>query len=86
MSDDVHEWDRLLDLFSNRFEFGKPADARAFLARYGGRQLIHGHTPIDKMTGQPPETVRAAYVYADGLCVNLDSGMYRGGPGFLFEL
>jgi len=25
-------------------------------------------------------------VYAGGLCVNVDSGMYLGGPGFVYRL
>jgi hypothetical protein len=29
-----------------------------------------------------PEEVTEPLVYADGLCVNIDSGMYLGGPGF----
>lgn len=27
--------------------------------------------------------VTAPYTYAGGRCINVDGGMYRGGPGFL---
>ncbi|MDQ3856252.1 MAG: metallophosphoesterase [Chloroflexota bacterium] len=89
--DRERDWDHLLDLFSLRHEFDASARdgeqrARTFLDWYGVRQLIHGHTPIDKVTGQPPETVRQALVYAGGRCVNVDGGMYRGGPGFVYQV
>lgn len=46
-------------------------------------QIIHGHTPIPYMTRQQPRLVTAAHIYADGLCVNVDGGLYLGGPGFV---
>jgi hypothetical protein len=45
--------------------------------------LIHGHTPINKITGEP---ATEALVYAGGLCVNVDGGLYRGGEGFVYQL
>jgi hypothetical protein len=89
-SDDVVGWDRLLDEFGEHHAFVHTttgADrARAFLDEFGGRQLVHGHTPITKLTGQPPEAVREPLLYAAGLCLDLDPGMYLGGPGFLYRL
>jgi len=89
-SDDVTSWDRLLDEFSEHQAF---VDARtgadsaeAFLRHFGGRQLVHGHTPITKMTGQPPEVVREPLFYAGGQCLDVDPGMYLGGPGFVYRL
>jgi hypothetical protein len=89
--DDLTAWHRLLDQFGEHRAFHARREdgtdnARAFLARYGGRRLIHGHTPIDAMTGQPPATVTGPLTYADGLCVNCDGGMYRGGPGFVYRV
>lgn len=87
-SDDQEAWDRLLDDFAERRAFDGPGGSAAsarFLARYGGRQLIHGHTPIEKVTGTPSARITEAYTYADGLCVNVDGGMVRGGPGFVYE-
>ena len=88
---DPAAWDRLLDRFSQRRAFdssreGGTERATAFLARYGGRRIVHGHTPIATVTGQSPATVHAPLVYADGLCANCDGGMYRGGPGFVYRL
>ncbi|GAC1469201.1 MAG: metallophosphoesterase [Chloroflexota bacterium] len=90
-SADTKAWDALLHQFSEREAFFDSAlagteRAQAFLNRFGGKQFIHGHTPIDKVTGRRPETVTEAFVYAGGLCVNVDGGMYRGGPGFIYPV
>jgi hypothetical protein len=82
---------RLLNEFAERDAFrettpGGPAMAARLLAQWGGRQLIHGHTPISKQTGQLPATVTEPLIYAGGLCVNVDGGMYLGGPGFVYRL
>ena len=50
------------------------------------RQLIHGHTPISSMSPFSPEDVTAPLVYANGLCVNVDAGMYLDGPGFVYQI
>ena len=89
--DDPVEWDRLLGAMSSRFAFddalGGSADAaRLLLATYGGRQVIHGHTPIPLMVAREPEQVDAALVYAGGLAVNVDGAMYLGGPGFVLTI
>ncbi len=86
---DESAWDRLLDDFSERHAFHGPdgADSAArFLRQYGGDQLVHGHTPIQKVTGASPETVTRAHRYAAGRCVNVDGGMYLGGPGFVHKV
>jgi hypothetical protein len=92
-NDETMEWDRLIWLFGGRFAFTEqePGDtgveiAAAFLAQYGGAQLVHGHTPIVKMTGRSPQTIRSPHIYADGLCVNVDGGLHKGGPGFVYRL
>jgi hypothetical protein len=90
--DDSSQWDRLLEQFSDRGVFADaPPDqpdpiAQQFLDRYGGRQIIHGHTPISKQLGQPPHTITSALVYAGGLCVNVDGALTAGGPGFVYEI
>jgi hypothetical protein len=89
-SDDVASWDRLLDEFSEHRAFVNATTgasrAGAFLRRFGGRQLVHGHTPITKLTGQPPEAVREPLLYAGDQCLDVDPGMYLGGPGFVYRL
>lgn len=88
--DDAGTWDMLLEFFSQRRAFvdrflGRDRAAR-FLRDFGGLRFVHGHTPISKMTNCAPESVVGPYTYAGGLCVNCDSGLYLGGPGFVAEL
>jgi hypothetical protein len=86
--DDQADWDDLLDQFGEHRAFiseAGPANLAGFLGTFGGHRLIHGHTPIARMLQVPPERVTAAYMYCDGCCVNVDPGIYLGGPGFAFR-
>lgn len=83
-------WDTLLAYFSQRRAFndrflGRERAAR-FLRTFGGERLVHGHTPVARLTGKPAAEVTAAFVYAGGLCVDVDPGLYLGGPGFVAHL
>jgi hypothetical protein len=90
-SDDVDAWDRLTSQFSERKAFidtdphGRER-AEQFLADFGGHQIVHGHTPIGYVLRCLPEEVVEPLVYAGGLCVNVDGGIYLGGPGFIYRL
>ncbi|MBL8165849.1 MAG: serine/threonine protein phosphatase [Anaerolineae bacterium] len=88
--DDLDGWDILMDEFATREAFiqrpGGVRVARSFLERYGGTQILHGHTPISAVTGRQPAEVNEPLIYADGLVVNLDGGMYLGAPGFIHRL
>lgn len=88
--DDLKGWDALMEEFATREAFiqrpGGTRVARAFLERYGGKQILHGHTPISAVTGQVPAQVNKPLVYADGLVMNLDGGIYLGAPGFIHRL
>jgi hypothetical protein len=86
---DAQAWDTLLDQFTEHRAFFAPdgeVRAREFLELYGGQQIIHGHTPVGKMTKQHAHEVHKAYIYADKLCVNVDGGMYVGGQGFVYRV
>jgi hypothetical protein len=89
--DDAEAWDRLLGQFSERKAFvdadpDGASRARQILDEFGGRRIIHGHTPISFVRRCLPEEVTEPLVYADGLCVNVDAGLYLGGPGFVYRL
>ena len=60
--------------------------AQAMLDQYGGSQIVHGHTPIPCVTKLSASRVIAPFIYADGLCINIDAGMYMGSQGFIHEL
>jgi len=47
--------------------------------------VVHGHSPIARLTGQDPTTVTEPLVYADGQAINVDHGLYLGGRGFVFD-
>ncbi|HSV86044.1 MAG TPA: metallophosphoesterase [Levilinea sp.] len=86
-SNDAREWERLLDHFSERDTFfHDPKLAVEMLTMFGGRQIIHGHTPISLITGETPHQVVYPVSYAGGLCLNVDGGMYGGGWGFVYRL
>ena len=89
-SDDAASWLHLLEEFNEHQVFVDATTgaerARAFMRHFGGEQIVHGHTPISKMTGQPPEAVREPLLYAGGHCLDVDPGMYLGGPGFVCRL
>lgn len=89
-NNDTRVWDSFLEQFADRgaFDDRNPKgtnNARDMLRRFGGTQILHGHTPITKMTAQPSSQITAPYVYAGGLCIDLDGGMYMGSPGFVYR-
>jgi hypothetical protein len=84
------DWEEMIEEFASRSVFqnqmvGKEVADR-FLMLYKCKRLIHGHTPISLFTGQSAKKVTEAFTYADGLCVNVDGGIYMGSPGFVYQL
>jgi len=87
---DALAWEEMLEDFARRGAFlhtsGGDEFARRFLGVFGGRQLIHGHTPISSILRCPAGKVNSPWLYADGQCINVDGGMYLGGSGFVHQL
>lgn len=82
--DDPAEWDDLIGALSDRNAFRRDERAaRWMLKRFGGRRIVHGHTPIPLIEGIDASQVVLPLVYQGGLCVNVDGGLFLGGPGFL---
>jgi hypothetical protein len=74
---------------TDRYDFlgaDGPDAARRMLAAYGGAGVVHGHSIIGSLTGQPSSQVQGPLEYADGLAVAIDGGRYDGGPLLLVEL
>lgn len=89
--DDLARWEPVLSAFSEHEAFSRlPKSGRQkatmMLRYYGGSRIIHGHTPISIATGAAAGEVTEAWEYAEGLCINVDGGLYLGGPGFLYHL
>ncbi len=83
------DWLLLLETLSNRGGFldlngdTHPLAIAETLDRFGGGtiiQLVHGHTPIHYVTGDKPGDTCTPLVYGSGRCVNVDGGIYLGGP------
>lgn len=90
-SDLAWGWVQLVGAMGQRKDFVSNAEqgvlkAKAMLEQYGGKQIVHGHTPIPCVLNVPASRVGEAFVYADGLCINVDAGMYMGNEGFICEL
>lgn len=80
------EWERVLDAFSEHRAFispGGPQQAIQFLRMFGCARMVHGHTPLQKFPDHDPAK---PLVYADGRCINIDGGLYLGGPGFIYQI
>lgn len=85
--DNPREWDHFLEIFSeHRYFWDSLEKTSEFLNLYGGQRVIHGHTPIFKMIDVDPELIWKPLIYNNGLCVNMDGGMYMGSPGFYYLL
>jgi diadenosine tetraphosphatase ApaH/serine/threonine PP2A family protein phosphatase len=87
---DEEAWDLLIDRFTDRIEFavdGGARNVRAMLDRFGGKRLVHGHTPIHILDiNQRLQDVQQGFWYADDLCLAVDAGLYLGGAGFIEQL
>ncbi len=80
-------WDGILGVMTERYALrDDPLLAGRMLARFGGRRIVHGHTPIARFTRQVPAEVRAPHLYAGGRVMAMDPGMPLGGPGFLHRV
>lgn len=88
-SDDL-AWEELIEAFVRRGVFITPTVgeefARRVLTRFGGQQVVHGHTPISIARSSPLKQINEPWLYANGLCLNVDGGMGLGGPGFVHSL
>ncbi|WP_394813790.1 metallophosphoesterase [Streptomyces litchfieldiae] len=92
---DVEEtWD-LFRKFTKRFAFrdeGGPLAVRELLDTYGGKRVVHGHSPIPYLTGEngvdadaggeggdAAPRVDGPHVYADSLAIAMDGGVTMAG-------
>jgi hypothetical protein len=89
-SSDLGRWDALMEVFFERGAFTRgelgKTTAERFLRQFGGAMIVHGHTPIPYITGQDARDVTGPEIYAGGLCMDVDGGIYMGGCGFIVEL
>jgi Calcineurin-like phosphoesterase len=89
VSRDPSAWASLIGTLNERDAFLSSTGgfrAERMLERFGGNRIVHGHTPISLVVNQAAESVLTAYEYQDGLCVNVDAGLYLGAKGFVHAL
>jgi hypothetical protein len=76
-------WDQLLEAFSDRLAFYKnPVHASKFLNIYGGKILVHGHTPLLYVDVENPSV---PLHYANGKCINVDACAYKGNSLIMYQ-
>ncbi|SEC96808.1 metallophosphoesterase [Streptomyces sp. TLI_105] len=107
VNDTVHEilnrndadevWD-VFRKFTKRFAFrddGGPQAVQELLSTYGGRRIVHGHSPIPYLLGQVGTedgednggpVVDGPHVYADGLAIAMDGGVTMAGKLLVVQL
>lgn len=78
------EWWDCFRRFTKRFAFrgeAGPMAVHELLSSYGGRRVVHGHSPIPYLTGSAhledgtPPHVPGPYIYADELAIAMDGGV-----------
>ena len=85
---DLEQIDELTHMMTKRCAFASDSGEAAcgFLAEYGGRQIVHGHSPVPLLLGKDPQEVTGPLVYAGGYAANFDTGTFLGGPCFVAPL
>ncbi|MGC5345141.1 metallophosphoesterase [Streptomyces sp. DT171] len=90
-------WDlfrKLTKRFAFRDEGGAQA-VRELMSTYGGRRVVHGHSPIPYLLGEVGSedgedsagpTVDGPHVYADGLAIAMDGGVTMAGKLLVVQL
>lgn len=81
-------WEVFASLTS-RYDFARDDGSRVaedVLAGLGGRCIVHGHSIIGTLTGQPSAEITGPIAYAEGRVIAIDGGRYDGGPLLLVEL
>ena len=63
-----------------------PAAARRLLDTLGGERIVHGHSIIGDLFGEPCDSYSEPRLYADGLALDIDGGIYEGGPCLVARL
>lgn len=94
-SDPDECWD-LFRKFTKRFAFRDDGSraAQELMGIYGGRRVVHGHSPIPYLTGEVGSededggspVVNGPHVYADGLAIAMDGGVTMAGKLLVQQL
>ena len=87
--DDPVAWFDVLVAVGRRHEFAGrsgTAAARRLLDTLGGDRIVHGHSIIGDLFSEPCDSYSEPRLYADGLALDIDGGIYEGGPCLVARL
>jgi hypothetical protein len=87
--DDVDAWWECWRRLTTRYAFrgeGGTTVATEMLSTLGGTRIVHGHTLIADQLGVDPATVAEPLRYAGGRVLNVDGGLFAGGPCLVVKL
>lgn len=87
--DDPVAWFDLLVGLGQRHEYAGsagPLAARRLLRTLGGERIVHGHSIIGDLFDEPVDSYDEPRLYADGLALDVDGGIYDGGPCLVARL
>jgi hypothetical protein len=88
-SDDIEVWWEIWRRMTARYAFRGPSGpkvARILLHHLGGHRIVHGHSIVADQLGIDPEFLTGPHLYADGLALGIDGGVFDGGPCLVVEL
>lgn len=78
-------WRRMTSRYAFRGGPG-PAVAADLLERLGGRRVVHGHSIVADQLGIDSAYLTGPLLYADGLVLGIDGGVFDGGPSLVVKL
>lgn len=87
--DDPVAWFDVLVRLGRRHEYvgsAGPLAARRLLRTLGGSRVVHGHSIIGDLFDEPVDSCTGPRSYADGLVLDIDGGIYEGGPCLVARL
>jgi len=87
--DDPVAWFDVLVGLSQRHEYvgrGGPLAARRLLRTLGGERIGHGHSIIGDTFGERFDSYTEPRLYCEGLALDIDGGIYEGGPCLVARL
>ncbi|MGH3629104.1 MAG: metallophosphoesterase family protein [Sciscionella sp.] len=78
-------WRRMTTRYAFRGEYGQRL-AEEVLGRLGGNMIVHGHSVIAEALGVAAEDVHEPLYYAGDKVVDVDGGLFIGGPCLIVRL
>ena len=87
--DDPVAWFDVLVGLAQRHEYAGsagPLAARRLLRSLGGQRIVHGHSIIGDLFRERFDSYTEPRLYCDGLALDIDGGIYEGGPCLVARL